>query len=107
MERYEDFLRYKITGYDSIRYVKDITCPNCGKSGYGSTYVIGVGYKEMKSPKLIGWCETPQGLMMVHECPECFTKFRFHNCTTERNSLEKFKESFFLKMRLQTAEERF
>lgn len=33
---------------------------------------------------MIGWCDTPEGLQVVMECPVCFEKYRFHG------SLKKF-----------------
>ena len=78
--KYTDILP-KIAQYEGIPYVKDYQCPSCGRCTIG-----GDGAK----PFLIGWCESPNGFMLVFECPVCFTKFRCH-CSTEIfdiNSLE-------------------
>ena len=38
---------------------------------------------------------------MVFECPECFTLFRYHGCSTERNSWDRFLESLELMLKLE------
>ena len=59
----------KIPQWESIPYSAALECENCGKAGFGS------GQKE---PKMVGWCETPEGYQVVMECQECFEKYRFH-----------------------------
>lgn len=58
----------KIPQWESIPYAGDLACP-CGKSGFASF---------QESPKMIGWCETPEGYQVVLECPVCCEKYRFH-----------------------------
>lgn len=82
--------------YEAIPYAKDFKCPNCGKSGDGFHHVPGKGYVELPKSKLIGWCNTSCGYMMVFECTECFEKFRYHNVTTSRNDWNEFKEELWL-----------
>ena len=81
--------------YDDIPYVADFKCPECGKSGEGYTHKPG-GYVSLDKGKLIGYCSTPYGYQMVFECPHCFTKYRYHNCTTGRNDWASFKSELFL-----------
>lgn len=69
--------------YDSIPYAGDYECPECGSS----KYIFGT-----KTPQLIGWCSTPRGYMMVFECQECFTKFRYHNTGSPIYDWKTFKE---------------
>jgi hypothetical protein len=57
--------------YEAIPYAGAYECPECG----GNSLLFGTDV-----PKLVGWCSTPRGYMMVFECQECFTKFRYHNC---------------------------
>lgn len=69
--------------YDSIPYAGDYECPECGSNSmlFGTL-----------SPKLAGWCCTPNGYMMVFECQECFTKFRYHNMNRmDAHDWNKFK----------------
>lgn len=60
-------LSMKISNWESIPYSAGLRCPN-GDDGY---------LTEKKS-KVIGWCDTPRGLMKVCECQVCFSKFRYH-----------------------------
>lgn len=87
--------------YESIPYVADFKCANCGKSGRGYHHVPGDGYVELPEGKLVGWCEDTYGYQMVFECPFCFEKYRYHNCTTGRSSWESFKHELFLVWMLQ------
>lgn len=82
--------------YEGIPYVADFKCANCGKSGHGYQHVPGDGYIELPHGKLIGWCEDKYGYQMVFECPICFEKYRYHNCTTGRSSWDSFKHELFL-----------
>lgn len=87
--------------YEGIPYVADFKCANCGKSGHGYQHVPGDGYVELPHGKLIGWCEDKYGYQMVFECPICFEKYRYHNCTTGRSSWDSFKHELFLVWMLQ------
>jgi hypothetical protein len=82
--------------YEGIPYVADFKCANCGKSGHGYQHVPGDGYVELPHGKLVGWCEDKYGYQMVFECPVCFEKYRYHNCTTGRSSWDSFKHELFL-----------
>lgn len=82
--------------YEGIPYVADFKCANCGKSGRGYQHVPGDGYVELPHGKLVGWCEDKYGYQMVFECPICFEKYRYHNCTTGRSSWDSFKHELFL-----------
>ena len=87
--------------YEGIPYVADFKCANCGKSGHGYQHVPGDGYVELPHGKLVGWCEDKYGYQMVFECPICFEKYRYHNCTTCRSSWDSFKHELFLVWMLQ------
>lgn len=87
--------------YEGIPYVADFKCANCGKSGHGYQHVPGDGYVELPHGKLVGWCEDKYGYQMVFECPICFEKYRYHNCTTGRSSWDSFKHELFLVWMLQ------
>lgn len=91
----KELKKYKISNYESYPYTKLLECPECG---IGSELAF-IGTK--KQSILIGWCDTPQGFMMVSECPECGTRYRFHGVTTERNDYYKFLENFSLKLYIQ------
>lgn len=69
----------KISNWESIPYSVGLQCPN-GDDG---------SLMEGKS-KVIGWCDTPKGLMKVCECQVCFSKFRYHGF---HGSLEAFLNS--------------
>lgn len=87
--------------YEGIPYVADFKCANCGKSGHGYQHVPGDGYVELPNGKLVGWCKDKYGYQMVFECPICFEKYRYHNCTTGRSSWDSFKHELFLVWMLQ------
>ena len=87
--------------YEGIPYVANFKCANCGKSGHGYQHVPGDGYVELPHGKLVGWCEDKYGYQMVFECPICFEKYRYHNCTTGRSSWDSFKHELFLVWMLQ------
>ena len=63
---------------------RDYICPECWKSGVGC---------QGHSPKLVGWCDTPYGYMMIVECPHCFTKYRFHGSNVNKNDLSEFESA--------------
>lgn len=86
--------------YESIEYTADFKCPHCGKSGDGHVHEPG-GYVKLPQGKLIGWCSTTYGYQMVFECPICFEKYRYHNCTTGRCTWDSFKHELFLVWMLQ------
>ena len=69
----------KISNWESIPYSVGLQCPN-GDDG---------SLMDGKS-KVIGWCDTPKGLMKVCECQVCFSKFRYHGF---HGSLETFLNS--------------
>ena len=79
----QEFGIRKISNYESYKVVKDFECPECHKSGLDA-------WERLKKPVLVGWTETPQGFMMCYECPDCFSKFRWHGSTWERNSEDDF-----------------
>ena len=54
-------LAMKISNWESIPYSVGLQCPN-GDDG---------SLMDGKS-KVIGWCDTPKGLMKVCECQVCF-----------------------------------
>lgn len=58
---------------------RDFICPECSKSG--------IAYHELDKPKLVGYCDTEWGYMMIVECPHCFTKYRFHGAAVNKNEL--------------------
>lgn len=74
--------------YDSIPYAGDYECPECGSN----RLLFGTN-----APKIIGWCSTPRGYMMVFECQECFTKFRYHNTGNHIYDWNEFKEILYNK----------
>ena len=86
----------EFTQYESIPYSGSFTCSNCGKSGDGYHHVPGIGYIPLPKAKLVGWCYTKTGYMMVFECQECFEKFRYHNSTTGRCNWDSFKDELWL-----------
>lgn len=60
-------LAMKVSNWESIPYSVGLCCPN-GDDG---------SLMENKS-KVIGWCDTPRGLMKICECQVFFSKFRYH-----------------------------
>lgn len=71
---------YEWAQYEDIPYQRDFCCPGCG---------IDLAFKEEKR-KIVGYCNTSLGYMMIFECADCYEKLRFHCCTTERWDKEKF-----------------
>ena len=51
--------------YRHIPWLKDFSCPECGKSEWRNE-----GWR----PRPIGWCNTPEGYMCIFERPECFNQ---------------------------------
>jgi len=74
----------KLSQWQNTPYVPDFSCPDCGRSALLGKECCCLAESK---PNLIGWCETPNGYMMVFECPICFAKYRFH-CNTG-NKLDK------------------
>lgn len=64
---------------------KDFICTECGNSG--------IDYPLMDKPTLIGYCETPDGFMMILECPHCFTKWRIHGSAVNKNDVFTFEQT--------------
>ena len=91
----DELKRYKISNYDSYTYAKYLECPECG---IGSEIVYDT---RKKQSILVGWCDTPQGFMMISECPDCGTRYRFHGTTTERFDYYRFLENFSLRLYMQ------
>lgn len=80
----------QISNYEAIPVVKDFICPYCNGSGDGFHHVPGEGYVSLPEARIIGYCETPSGFMCIYECTQCFKKFRYHGCTSDRWDKEKF-----------------
>ena len=91
----DELKRYKLSNYDSYTYTKYLECPECG---IGSEIVYDT---RKKQSILVGWCDTPQGFMMISECPDCGTRYRFHGTTTERFDYYRFLENFSLRLYMQ------
>lgn len=64
---------------------RDYMCPECGESG--------IDDNRIEKPALVGWCETEWGYMMVVECPNCFTKYRFHGTVVDKNDKFEFEHA--------------
>lgn len=80
----------KFAQYEAIAYRPNFKCV-CGKSGDGYNWGLGPNWgNRLPRARLVGWCCTPSGYMMVFECPFCFAKFRYHGTTTERNDETRF-----------------
>ena len=91
----DELKRYKLSNYDSYTYTKYLECPECG---IGSEIVYDT---RKKQSILVGWCDTPQGFMMISECSDCGTRYRFHGTTTERFDYYRFLENFSLRLYMQ------
>lgn len=64
---------------------RDFLCTECGKSG--------IDTPGKDKPKLVGWCETEWGFMMIAECPHCFEKFRFHGTVCNKHDSVEFEHT--------------
>lgn len=84
------FKQLKVAQYESIPVVKDLECPNC--------HVSNDWDMSKHEPKPVGWCDTPNGFMMIAECPFCFTRFRYHINTTGRYNQKEFYDDFALRL---------
>lgn len=66
------------------RVSRDFSCPKCYDSAFA--------YPGVDEPKLVGWCDTQWGYMMIVECPHCFKKYRFH-ATANKTDLAGFESA--------------
>ena len=64
---------------------RDFLCPECSMSG--------IDTPSKDKPKLVGWCETDYGYMMIAECPHCFEKFRFHGTVCDKHDSVEFEHA--------------
>lgn len=76
----------KFTQWQSIPYAFDFQCQECGGSSIADT---------VTKANLAGWCETPQGFMMVFECPICYSKFRCHFNTGDKYDKDRFEYALY------------
>lgn len=74
----------KIIQWESVEYAPDFVCQKCGGSGHPL-------HAENKV-SLVGWCDTPNGIMVVFECSKCFERFRYHP-QIDRFSMKDFDET--------------
>ena len=79
---YRKLKSLELPEYRHIPWMKDFSCPDCGKNEWSSMD----GWKA----RPIGWCNTEEGYMCIFECPACFAKMRWHISTTGRWSEEMF-----------------
>lgn len=79
----------QIAQYNSIKHSKNLCCA-CGRADYSLKH----------SYEIVGYVDTPQGYMIVCECPKCFDKYRHHIGSTGRYNLESFKKELWLKLHL-------
>lgn len=75
--------------YRHIPWVKDFTCPECGRNEWG--------YDGWRA-RPIGWCNTDAGYMCIFECPECYAKMRWHISGSGRWSEERFFADLWLSL---------
>ena len=81
--------------YRHIPWLKDFSCPECGKSEWRNE-----GWR----PRPIGWCNTPEGYMCIFECPDCFAKMRWHISTTGRWSEDMFFNDLWVALMMDNRE---
>lgn len=48
--------------------------------------------------EIIGFADSPYGLMTVCECPECFTKWYFHCRSDEQNGMKDSNNYYYFKV---------
>lgn len=72
----------KVSDYETIPYSSSLDCPNGDDGGLLSG-----------NRKTVGWCDTPNGLMVVKECTICHQKYRYHGTFKERWNLDEFLEN--------------
>lgn len=82
-------LAMKISNWDSIPYSVALQCPN----GDDGDFADG-------NRTLVGWCDTPGGLMKVYECPFCHQRHRFHGVMQERWNLRSFLANLYRERKL-------
>lgn len=96
----EELKKYRISTYDSIRLSKELCCLDCGKATEFKVHAYHI------DPIILGWCETPQGFMIVKECPRCGCKYRFHLCTSDKFDYVEAMENFSLYLYLEENKKR-
>lgn len=69
----------KISNWEVIPYSDTLQCPNRDDGNFMDN-----------NKTFIGWCDIPNGLMKVYECPVCHQKYRFHGVLQERWNLGQF-----------------
>lgn len=74
---------------EDIPYAKNLGC-SCGYATYFQN----------RSYDVVGYCDTPQGFMMVCECPKCFEKYRHHISTQGKFDIDSFKKDIGLILHL-------
>lgn len=63
----------KINNYEDYEYAPGCCCPNC------EPYYECGEWINHAHDNIVGFCENSHGeLELCHECPVCFTKFRYH-----------------------------
>lgn len=90
----------EFTQPEAIYYAVDFRAP-CGHCGDGYYWTVQMYGQPLPKATLIGYCHDKTGYQMVFECPFCFKKFRYHNCTSERWNKAKFFESMELVKKLE------
>ena len=85
----ETFKINQISQYEIIRHSKELRC-ECGASDF----------EHRNTYDIVGYCDTPQGFMVMFECSKCFEKYRHHISSTGRYNLEAFKNDLGLKLHL-------
>lgn len=86
--------KYKISNFESYPYSKSLECPDCE---IGSDFA----FLDKDKSILVGWTETPQGFMVIKECPVCGCRFRFHSITGDKFDYDRFITNFSLMLHLQ------
>lgn len=82
----------KISNWEPIVHSEGLNCPNkeCDNKSF---------YDDARN--IIGWCDTPYGFMIVCECKNCFTKYRFHGTIMGRSDFEKFADNFLMRVEME------
>jgi len=91
----ETFEINQFSQYEAIRYSKELRC-ECGCSDF----------EFRNSYDIVGYCDTPQGYMVVFECLKCFEKYRHHISSNNRYNLDSFKDDLGLKLYLKSRHNR-
>lgn len=84
-ERYILEILPKISQWESIPYARDFRCQECGKHHRFESMIE----TDLKA-KIVGWCNSDYGYMLVFECPHCFSKFRFHTTHDNKFNIDDF-----------------